>query len=75
MIPMMIPAFGLLFPGSASLWIRAIPSFGLVETLTGATVYGEGWAESLPNLALLAAWTVAAFVVGLGILKRKVQSL
>ncbi len=75
MIPMMIPAFGLLFPGSASLWIRAIPSYGLVETLTGATVYGEGWAESLPNLALLAAWTVAAFVVGLGILKRKVQSL
>ena len=75
MIPMMIPAFGLLFPGSASFWIRAIPSYGVVETLTGATVYGDGWAESLGSLGWLLAWTVAAFVAGLAILKRKVQSL
>ena len=75
MIPMLIPAFGLLFPGSASLWIRAIPSYGLVEAITGTTSYGEGWAEALPNLAMVLAWTVAAFIVGLGILRRKVQSL
>ncbi|MDH3306971.1 MAG: ABC transporter permease [Acidimicrobiia bacterium] len=75
MIPMLIPAFGLLFPGSASLWIRAIPSYGLVETITGTTAYGEGWAEALPNLGLVAAWTVVAYIVGLGILRRKVQTL
>jgi ABC-2 type transport system permease protein len=75
MIPMLIPAFGLLFPGSASLWIKAIPSYGLVEAITGTTSYGEGWAEALPNLGLVAAWTVVAFVIGLGILRRKVQSL
>ncbi len=75
MIPMLIPAFGLLFPGSASTWIRAIPSYGLVETITGTTVYGEGWTEALPNLGLVAAWTVVAFIIGMGILRKKVQSL
>ncbi len=75
MIPMMIPAFGLLFPGSASLWIRAIPSYGLIETLTGATVYGEGWGESVANLGLLMVWTAGAYAAGLAILRRKVQSL
>ncbi len=75
MVPMLIPAFGLLFPGSASFWIRAIPSYGLVEAITGVTAYGEGWAETLPNMGLVAGWTVVAFIVGLTILRRKVQSL
>ena len=75
MIPMMIPAFSLLFPGSASVWIRAIPSYGLVEAITGTASYGQGWAEALPNLGMVLAWTVVAFIVGLGILRRKVQSL
>lgn len=75
MIPMLIPAFGLLFPGTASLWIRVIPSYGLVEAITGTTSYGEGWAEALPNLGLVLAWTAVAFIAGLTILRRKVQSL
>ncbi len=75
MIPMMIPAFGLLFPGSASVWIKAIPTYGLVEILTGTTSYGDGWAEAVPNLALLGGWTVIAYVAGLGILRKKVRSL
>ncbi len=75
MVPMLIPAFGLLFPGSASFWIRVIPSYGLVEAITGVTAYGEGWAETLPNMGLVAGWTVVAFVIGLTILRRKVESL
>jgi ABC-2 type transport system permease protein len=75
MIPMMIPAFGLLFPGTASVWIQAIPSYGLVEAITDTSSYGGGWAEALPNLGLVMAWTVVAFIAGLGILRRKVQSL
>ena len=66
---------GLLFPGTASVWIQAIPSYGLVEAITGTTAYGEGWAEALPNLGLVLAWTAVAFIAGLGILRRKVQSL
>ena len=72
---MMIPAFSLLFPGSASVWIQAIPTYGLVQGIVDVTSYGAGWAESLTNLALVAGWTVAAYIVGLGILTRKVQAL
>lgn len=74
-IPMMIPAFALLFPGSASVWVQAIPTYGLVQGITDVTSYGAGWGETLPNLGLMAVWTAAAFAVGLGILSRKVRAL
>jgi ABC-2 type transport system permease protein len=75
MVPMMIPAFGLLFPGTASFWIKAIPSYGLVEAIVGITSYGDGWAETLPDLAMVLGWTLVAFAVGLAILRRKVETL
>ena len=74
-VPMMIPAFALLFPGSASAWVQAIPTYGLVQGIVDVTAYGAGWGDSLANLGLVFGWTVAAFVVGLGILSRKVQAL
>ena len=75
LIPMMIPAFSLLFPGSASFWVQAIPTYGLVQGIVDVTSYGAGWADSLTNLGLVAGWTVIAFIAGLGILARKVQTL
>lgn len=74
-IPMMIPAFSLLFPGSASFWIQALPTYGLVQGITDVTAYGAGWADTLPNIGLLLGWTALAIVVGLAILRRKVQAL
>jgi ABC-2 type transport system permease protein len=75
LIPLMIPAFAVLFPGTASSWVKAIPSYGLINAIVGTTSYGDGWAEALPNLAMVAAWTVVAYVIGLSILKRKVEAL
>ncbi|UCG39961.1 MAG: ABC transporter permease [Acidimicrobiia bacterium] len=75
LIPMMIPAFSLLFPGSASSWVQAIPTYGLVQGIVEVTSYGAGWADSLSNLGMVAGWTVVAFVFGLGTLRRKVHSL
>lgn len=75
LIPMMIPAFSLLFPGSASVWEQAIPTYGLVQGIVDVTSYGAGWADSLQNLGLVFGWTVIAFIFGLGILRRKVQAL
>lgn len=74
-IPMMIPAFSLLFPGSASFWVQAIPTYGLVQGIVDVTSYGAGWSDSLNNLGLVLGWTVAAYIVGLAILTRKVQAL
>jgi ABC-2 type transport system permease protein len=75
MVPLLIPAFAALFPGTASAWVRALPSFPLVQGLVDVTTYGAGWSETLPELAALLAWCVALFVLGFVVLKRKVQSL
>ncbi len=75
MIPLLIPAFAALFPGSASVWIRALPSYPLIEGLVGAITYGDGWVESGPRVLTLAAWCVALFGIGWVVLKRRVESI
>ena len=75
MVPLMIPAFTVLFPGTASGWIRVLPSYPLVQGLVKVATYGEGWAEALPDVGALAAWCVALFVLGWFVLKRKVETL
>jgi ABC-2 type transport system permease protein len=74
-IPLLIPAFATLFPGTASSWIRMIPSFPLVGLLMGVTVDLAGWSESLPALAATALWSVLLCGASLAVLKRKVKSL
>lgn len=75
MVPLMIPAFTVLFPGTASGWIRAIPSYPLVEGLVKVSTYGDGWAETLPEVGVLFAWCVVLFAIGWTVLKRKVETL
>lgn len=75
MIPLLIPAFAALFPGTASAWIRALPSYPFVQGLVEVTTYGAGWADTLPQLGLLGAWCVALFGLGWVVLSRKVRTL
>jgi ABC-2 type transport system permease protein len=75
MIPLMIPAFGALFPGTASAWVQALPSYPLVDGLVGVSTYGAGWAETLPELGALLAWCVVLFALGWIVLKRKVETI
>ncbi len=75
MIPLMIPAFAALFPGSTAAWIQALPTFGLVDTVVGVTARGEGWRDVAGALAGLAAWGAAAFVAGALVLRRRVVTL
>lgn len=75
MIPLMIPAFAALFPGTASAWVRALPSYPLVHGLVNVATFGDGWSESLPELGILFLWCVGLFALGWIVLKRKVQTL
>ena len=75
LIPLAIPSFSVLFPGSVAGWTRAIPSYGLVATILGSSVYGAGWADSVPDLAMLAGWCVVFAALGTFILKRRVTEL
>ncbi len=75
LMPMVIPAFGALFPGTASPLVMALPSYGLVEVLLGVTSYAEPFSEQLVLLAGTCAWCVG--LVGLAVLAlgRKVNTL
>ncbi|MDH4139732.1 MAG: ABC transporter permease [Coriobacteriia bacterium] len=74
-IPLLIPAFSVMFPGSAAVWVRAIPTYPIIDTLVGAFNYGATWSSSAGSLAYAAAWLVLLFGAGLFALKRKVETL
>jgi len=75
MIPLMIPAFGALFPGTSPAWIKIVPTYGLVEAVVRVTVDGDSWSQIAPALLMLAAWGVALFAAGAFILRRRVATL
>jgi hypothetical protein len=74
-VPMLIPAFSVLFPGTAATWVKLIPSYPIMEVLVGASSYGWTWSDSAGLMAYATVWLVVLYVVGLFTLKRKVESL
>jgi ABC-2 type transport system permease protein len=75
MMLLVIPALKALFPGLASPWIKALPSYGIVEAMMGATVYGKGWKAFFPHLSLVVVWDAIILGSGLLVLKKKVEAL
>ncbi len=75
LIPLAIPVVGLLFPGTASAWVQALPSYGLVQAILRATAYGEGLGAYLPHVVSLAAWCVAVFGAGWLVLRRRLEAV
>jgi ABC-2 type transport system permease protein len=74
-VPLLIPSFAVLFPGSVAPWVRVIPTYPIIEVLVGSTIYGLTWKQAWPSLAYAAAWLVVLFVAGVVALRRKVESL
>ncbi|MHB1017144.1 MAG: ABC transporter permease [Coriobacteriia bacterium] len=75
LIPLLIPTFSVMFPGSAAAWVRAIPTYPIIDVLVRATSYGATWSDSWTSLAYAALWLVVLYGAGLVALKRKVESL
>ena len=74
-IPLMIPSFAVLFPGSVAAWVSFLPSYPIVRLLYDTTVYNLLWADSLYHLAYAVIWVVVIYGAGLTVLKRKVAAL
>jgi ABC-2 type transport system permease protein len=74
-VPLLIPSFAVIFPGSVAPWVRVIPTYPIIDVLVGSTVYGATWADSWSSLAYAAVWLVVLYGAGLIALKRKVESL
>jgi len=74
-IPLLIPAFSVMFPGTAAVWVQAIPTYPIIDTLVGAFAYGRTWTDAAGSLVYAAVWLFILYGAGLFALKRKVESL
>jgi ABC-2 type transport system permease protein len=74
-VPLLIPTFSVLFPGTAATWVRVLPTYPIIDTLYAAMTYGTTWADSAQELAYAAFWLVVLYGAGLIALRRKVASL
>ncbi len=75
LIPLMIPAFAVLLPGSVASWVSFLPSYPIVRLLYDVTIQEKLWADSMVLLGIAALWVLAIFAAGLLVLKRKVATL
>jgi ABC-2 type transport system permease protein len=66
-----IPAFGILFPGTVSAWAKIIPSYYLAETVHQAAAFGAGWSDVSLNLLVLLGVDLAVVVAGVAALGRR----
>ena len=66
-----IPAFGILFPGTVSAWAKVIPSYYLADTVHQAAAFGAGWSDVSLNLLVLLGVDLAVVVAGVAALGRR----
>jgi ABC-2 type transport system permease protein len=71
LIVLSIPAFGVMFPGLISDWVRFIPSFYLADTIHQAANFQAGWGDVWGNLVILLAFDVVFVALGVTALRRK----
>lgn len=74
-IPLLIPSFSAMFPGSVAAWMRVLPTYPVIDVLVRVTNYGATWSDSWASLAYALAWVAVLYGAGLFALKRKVESL
>jgi ABC-2 type transport system permease protein len=73
MIILLIPSFGVMFPGAISDWVRVIPSYYLVDTVHISANFGLGWAYIWQNLLILLGFDVVIGWLGIMVLGRKLR--
>ncbi len=74
-VPLILPAFSVLWPGSAALWVQAIPTFPILDALVNITIYDAAWADVWRSFGFALVWVAVLYGAGLFTLKRKVESL
>ena len=72
-IILIIPSMGVAFPGSATGWVEALPSYYLVDTVHRASNFGAGWSDVWQDLLILLGFDLALAWLGIVILRRRTQ--
>jgi len=71
LIILFIPAFGIMFPGAVTGWVKVIPSYYLVDTVHRASSFGAGWGDVWYNLGVLLGSGLALGLIGTLALRRR----
>jgi len=73
MVAMAIPSFNVLMPGLTSGWIKAIPSYYVVDPIYRVTNLGAGWSQVGTSLLALLGFSMLSFALGVATLGRRLQ--
>jgi ABC-2 type transport system permease protein len=71
LIILLVPSFGVLFPGAITGWVKVIPSYYLVDTIHRAANFGSGWGDIWLNLVILFGFILVINWAGILVLRRK----
>ena len=71
LIVLIIPAFGVMFPGMVTGWIRVIPSYYLIDTVHRVSNFGTGWGDNWLNLVIVLGFDIVIALLGIMVLRRK----
>lgn len=66
-----LPSFSVLFPGVFTSWIKAIPSYYLVDTVHKVVNFGAGWSQVSTNMLALLGFSLAFLGLGVVTLQRR----
>jgi len=70
-VTLSLPSIGVLFPGVFTSWIKAIPSYYLVDLMHKVINFGAGWGDVWVNLPILFGFSLAFMVLGILALQRR----
>jgi len=73
LIILTVPAFGVLAPGTVSGWVKAVPSYYLVDAVHQAANFNAGWSDVWDNLLMLFGFDVLFVWLGIVVLGRKLR--
>jgi ABC-2 type transport system permease protein len=72
-VVLVIPSYGVVFPGTVSNWVKLIPSYYLFDTIHQVVNFGASWSIVVNNLLILLAMGVATMVAGVLVLQRRMR--
>lgn len=72
-IILMIPSYGVVFPGALTSWSRVIPSYYMFDTIHQVINFGASWGAVGTNLLILLGMGTAFMAAGIVVMDRKLR--
>ncbi len=71
LVPLTIPAIATFFPGTVSVWVKALPSYGVVQGIMGLTTLDWGREQLRVPLGLVCLWDLIILGMGMRMLRHR----